>query len=482
MRILNLFLAFCFLFAQAFAASITESLQEEAKQHLINLISFDTAQPAPQEINAARYIYTVLNKNKIDWQIYRPQKNRANLIIRLKAEMPEKEKQPALLLISHLDTASIQGDWTVTPVKATLKDGKIYGLGSRDAKNYAAINLTLLTYFAKHKELLNRDLMFLFTADEEAGSKMGLEFLIQKNPDIFKNIAFALNEGGGLITNQKDNLLFVEAAGKMYLDILMTANAAGGNSAQGSQDNAIYKLSQALGKLKNYELPYTLTPFTRKFFKDISKTQDQDAQTTITMLLEPPEEKYFKQAAAIISEDPFFQTQIQDSITPTILTSSEEANTLLPQASALLNCRLLPSTNPQEFFNKLTALFEDEDDIILTIKEQPQLPFPQPNENSDNELYKALEKSTNAVYGPGTGIILGISPASSESEILRRYGILTYGIGPRMFNSSEKGGPHQADEFIEEASFAEQFDLTFFTVSNLLKQENEVNEVNFKEK
>lgn len=457
-----------------FAEIPLNELHEEAKQHLINLISFDTTQPNPQEIHAARYIYTVLNKNKIDWEIYRPQKNRANLAIRLKSSLPNKEKKPAVLLISHLDTAAIQGDWTMPPVKATIKDGKIYGRGSKDAKNYAAINLTLLNYFAKNKDLLNRDLVFLFTADEEAGSEMGLKYLIEKYPKIFNGVVFAINEGGGVILNQKQNLLFAEAASKMYLDILLTANASGGNSSQGAQDNAIYKLSQALAKLQDYELPYKLTSFTRKFFENISKTQDQDAQTTINMLLNPPEEKYFKQAAAIISEDTFLQTQIQDSITPTILTSSEEANTVLPQASALLNCRLLPSTNPQEFFNKLTQLFENDEDIILTVKEQPILPFPQPKDNFNDELYLSLENSAKKIYGQDTKVLLGISPASSESEILRRHGILTYGIGPRFFitqkgDEDKTGGPHQADEFIEEDSFKEQFNLTLYTLENLLK-------------
>ena len=293
MKFLNIIFTLFFSTMPIFAAVPLNELHEEAKQHLINLISFDTTQPNPQEIHAARYIYTILNKNKIDWKIYRPQKNRANLVIRLKSPLPSKEKRPAVLLISHLDTAAIQGGWTLPPVKATIKDGRIYGRGSRDAKNYAAVNLTLLNHFAKNRELLNRDLVFLFTSDEEAGSEMGLKYLVEKYPEIFTGVAFALNEGGGMILNQKQNLLFTEAASKMYLDILLTANASGGNSSQGTQDNAIYKLSQALAKLQDYELPYKLTPFTRKFFEDISKTQDQDAQTTINMLLNPPEEKYF---------------------------------------------------------------------------------------------------------------------------------------------------------------------------------------------
>ena len=308
---------------------------------------------------------------------------------------------------------------------------------------------------------------------------MGLKYLYEKNPDIFKGVSLALNEGGGIIINPKNNLIFVEAAGKMYFDILLTARASGGPSTQGAKDNAIYKLSQALAKLKDYELPYTLTPFTIKFFQNIAKTQDQDAQTTLSMLLNPADKKYFNQAAKIISEDSFFQAQIQDTITPTILTSSEEANTLLQEASALLNCRLLPSTDPDIFFKELSSLFEKDEDIFLTIKEQPQMPFPQPKDNFNDELYFALEKSAKEVYGENTEILFGISPASSESDILRRYGILTYGIGPRLLTLSkddkelEKGNPHQPDECIEENSFKEQFNLTFYTLKNLLGQQIE---------
>ena len=134
-------------------------LQEEAKQHLINLIGIDTAQPNAEEIKAVRYIYTILNKNKIDWEIFRQEKNHANLVVLLKAPIEEDKKQPTMLLISHLDTATIQENWSMPPIKATIKDNKIYGLGASDAKNYVAINLTLLTYFQKHKELLNRDLL-----------------------------------------------------------------------------------------------------------------------------------------------------------------------------------------------------------------------------------------------------------------------------------------------------------------------------------
>ena len=69
-----------------------DSLNQTALNHLVNLINIDTAQPEPKEILAQRYIYKNLIDNKIDWQIFRVEKPRANLIATLKstAQTPQK--------------------------------------------------------------------------------------------------------------------------------------------------------------------------------------------------------------------------------------------------------------------------------------------------------------------------------------------------------------------------------------------------------
>ena len=68
-----LFISFILFFTATINAAEIDftALNQTAKDHLVNLIDIDTAQPEPSEIKAVRYIYKVLNKNKIDWEIYR---------------------------------------------------------------------------------------------------------------------------------------------------------------------------------------------------------------------------------------------------------------------------------------------------------------------------------------------------------------------------------------------------------------------------
>lgn len=466
-----LFISFILFFTATINAAEIDftALNQTAKDHLVNLIDIDTAQPEPSEIKAVRYIYKVLNKNKIDWDIYRTEKPRANLIAVLKASKDlNAEPQPSLILISHLDTASPQDGWSLSSSKATLKDGRIYGLGATDAKNYAAVNLTILTRLAQGDIKLNRDIIFVFTSDEESGSEKGLKFLYDRHPEKLK-AAYALNEGGGLIKNTGQNpsdILFVEVATKMYMDILLTAKGDSGNAASVGQNNAIYKLSQALSAIENYQPAFKFSHLTKEFFARIYPYQDDDAKTTLK-LLESSDEAQAQQAAQIISEDEFFKTQISDILTPTVLTSGNEANTLLNEASANLNCRLLPQSDPMAFVEELGKLFEEDETITLTVIEKPEMPFPQPPQDFNDPLFKAIEKAAKEI-NPDILVLPGITPASSESEFLRRHGVITYGIGPLI--QKESGGPHQPDENIEEKDFFEQLRLTLNIVLNLAQE------------
>lgn len=441
-----------------------DSLNQTALNHLINLINIDTAQPEPKEILAQRYIYKNLIDNRIDWQIFRVEKPRANLIATLKSTAPNPQKP--LILIAHLDTAPIADNWQTPPTQALIKDEKVFGLGASDAKNYAAINLTILTWLKQNNIPLNRDIIFVFSADEEAISQKGLKFLFDKYPEELK-AGYALNEGGGLIKDEDGkNFFLVEGASKMYMDILLSALGEEGHSATASSsENAIYKLSQALQTIEQHPQEPILNKWTKNFFKQIYPLQDDDAKTTINMLL-GNDEKLAKQAAKIIMEDDFLKTQFVNTITPSIISSGSESNLIESKASAVLNCRLLPWTNPETFFEDINSLFSEDENIILSVLEKPEEPFPQPL-LEEEDFFKSIKNSVEKTF-PNTLTLQSLNPASSESEILRRHGIITYGIGP-LINAGE-GGPHQSNENIALEDFYQQLKLTLNIVLDFAKQ------------
>lgn len=424
-------------------ASDWGTLNADAKKHLINLINIDTSLPEPDEISAARYIYKQFNKNRIDWDIFIPRKGRANLLARIKGTNPELKP---LLLISHLDTASAGEGWTFPPYKATVADGRIYGLGATDAKNYTAVYLALFTWLKNQKSAPKRDILFLASSGEESGSETGLVWLSESHWNKI-NAGFALNEGGGIIRKTLGtDIVFAEASTKMYMDVKITAYGTGVHSSMPVNDNAVYLLSQALAKIAKYNPPAQITPTAQTFFKAIMPLQDEDGQTTIKFLLEGTPQNQ-QSAAEIMALDPFFRTQLKATISPTVLSASKDSNSTSGEASVLLNIRLLPNTDPDAFFTELQNLFKDEENISLEMVERPQTPFPTPMDGSD-ELFASIKNTAQKLF-PHAITVPAMSPASGDNEFLRKLGVITYGLGPDM-NPLEENTAHKPDEFISE--------------------------------
>lgn len=430
--------------------SAWKEIEQQAKTHLMRLIGINTSMPNPQELKAARYIYKEFNKHKIDWEIFIPVKGRANLMARIPGTDPNKKP---LLLISHLDTVSPAEGWTFPPFQATEQEGRIYGLGATDAKNYTAAYLSLFTWLAEQPQRPERDIIFLATSGEESGSEAGLRWL---EDTYWNKIApgYALNEGGGIIrTDEGTPLVFAEASTKMYMDVKITAHGQEGHTSVPVQENAVYVLSQALAKIESYDPPAKLTAPARAFFKAILPLQDEDGKTTIRFLLDGSEQN-LQAAAQVMAQDPFFRSQLKDTLSPTLLSaSSQDASSTSAHASALINIRLLPNSDPDELFANLSDLFKEDPHITLEMVERPQLPFPTPMDGTD-ELFASIELTAQKLW-PGAITVPGLSPASGDNEFLRRLGVITYGLGPEM-NPMAENTAHMTNEFIREEDFFRQ--------------------------
>ncbi len=93
--------------------------------------------------------------------------------------------EKTLWLVSHTDTVP-EGDlklWTKNPFEITVEGNKIYGRGTSDDGQAIFLSLLLLKHLKP--EELKYNLGLAFVADEEVGSKYGIQYLLEQN--IFKN-------------------------------------------------------------------------------------------------------------------------------------------------------------------------------------------------------------------------------------------------------------------------------------------------------
>src|SRR5690625_1900871 len=169
-----------------------EVIEGKAVRILQELVRINTANEEAEEYQAAIYIQELLKDYPIQTEIVYSPEGRANLIASIKSDHPEKEQ---LVLLSHLDVVSPgEKEWTYPPFSGKEADGCIWGRGTLDTKQLTVMHLIALLEVSEKRAQLNRDIYLVSTADEENGSKEGMEFLAKERPELFEG-AIVLSEG-----------------------------------------------------------------------------------------------------------------------------------------------------------------------------------------------------------------------------------------------------------------------------------------------
>ncbi|HON02643.1 MAG TPA: M20 family metallo-hydrolase [Paludibacteraceae bacterium] len=146
--------------------------------------------------------------------------------------------RPTILLNSHLDTVKPGSSWIRNPFEASLKNGKLFGLGSNDAGASLVSLLQVFFYLTQRPQPYN--LIFAATAEEEISGKNGIEIMLQE----FPKVDFAIvGEPTGM------NMAVAER-GLMVIDATVTGKS--GHAAREEGENAIYKALDAINWFKNY--------------------------------------------------------------------------------------------------------------------------------------------------------------------------------------------------------------------------------------
>src|SRR5690349_18764824 len=151
----------------------TATLRDEVTDLLQRLIQVDTTNPPGHETAAAELLRDYLEANGVECELIAKVPERANLVARLKGG-----DGPSLLLLGHTDVVLADpAEWSVPPFSGELKDGMVWGRGALDMKSEVAANAVAIASLAREGFKPSGDLIFAATADEEAGTGFGLDWL-----------------------------------------------------------------------------------------------------------------------------------------------------------------------------------------------------------------------------------------------------------------------------------------------------------------
>lgn len=399
-------------------SAITDASRAEVLRFVTDLVKIDTSNPPGNEIKAANYIKTALEREGIASEIFESAPGRGNIVARLKGN---GSKRP-LLLMGHLDVVGVERDkWTVDPFAAVMKDGYLYGRGSRDDKAMDAANLEVFLELHRRKIPLDRDVILLAEAGEEGTTQYGIDFMVAQHWDKI-DCEYALNEGGAL--HERDGKVDYAGVGtteKAPRGMTLIARGSSGHASMPRLDNPIEHLGAAVGKLLAWQPPMRLNETTKEYFSRLAKISSPENAYLYTHLEDPSVQQ--KLAATHISQNSMLRT----SIAPTIIKGGFRRNVIPADAEATLDVRALPDENVDELMVKLKKAINDPEIEIVRSDQTNDRPAGAPS-SIHNDMFQALERAQAKLF-PGAVTLPMMGTGATDSAQLRAKGVQAYGIG-----------------------------------------------------
>src|SRR5260370_25622298 len=188
-----------------------------------------------------------------DINVLAPAPRKGNVIVRMRGTGALKP----ILFVGHLDVVEARReDWSFDPFKLVEQDGWLYGRGTQDMKSDDALLAATFIRLKREGFVPAGDLILALTSDEEGGNYNGVQWLLKEHRDLI-DAEYCINadSGGGQIKNGKKLFMGVQAAEKTYASYRLTVHNKGGHSSLPVQDNDIYDLAAALGRLGKVGVP-----------------------------------------------------------------------------------------------------------------------------------------------------------------------------------------------------------------------------------
>ncbi len=406
----------------------TRQLSHDILKELIEINSTDSVGSVTAASEAMAKRLREAGFPESDVQVLGPNDRKKNMVARLRGT----GKHKPILLIGHLDVVEARReDWTTDPFQFLEKDGFFYGRGTQDMKSGDAIMVTTLIRMKKEGYQPDRDIILALTADEEGGKSNGVDWLLKNHRDLIE-AEFVLNHDGGGITSEhgKPVMMDVDATEKLYADYQLTVTNPGGHSSLPVPDNAIYHLTEGLGRLARYDFPMELNSVTRAYYDRMATiSTGQRAADMKAILKDRPD----KGAIERLSKDPVDHSKLRTTCVATRLEAGHANNALPQMARANVNCRIAPGHSAEDIRQRLIEILADPKISVryvgaigeVTEHGSERQSYAPPPLRPD--VFRPLEKVVSEMW-PGLPVIPTMSTGASDGIYTNAAGLPTYGI------------------------------------------------------
>ena len=403
---------------------------------LKDYLRIDTTNPPGNETKGAQYLADIFKSNGIEASLLETGPGRSCVYARLKGN----GKKKPIIFLNHIDVVPARAeDWKHPPFSGEEFDGAIWGRGALDMKGFGIAQAEVMLMLKRSGLTLERDVIFVGTPDEEVGGECGAGWFVKHHADLVKDAEFLINEGA-FIDSQTDGKpvhVDVGISEKSVLWLHLTARGNAGHASMPMPDSSVNRLLKSVGRIVENPPPPTILPAVREYFKKIAPTVGEPLRTAYANIDDSVTKPDTYQE---VLKDKMKSAMLRNTVSPTVLKAGYKTNVIPAEASAELDCRLLPGVGKDEFIGLLRDRMKDNtiEVSVLDWVHTDASPY-------DTECFKAINEVAGKLV-PGVPVVPTVAPWFTDSHWFRELGITSYGFAPFRIDAELLATMHGKDE------------------------------------
>src|SRR5579863_3409684 len=290
----------------------------------------DTTNPPGNEMRAIAFFKKILDEEGIENRVFEYAPGRGDLWARIPGTAGGQNPQSLpIVLLNHMDVVTSDAShWREPPFSGEIKDGYLWGRGAQDMKDEGLAQLVVMVMLKRENIALDRDVIFLAVADEEADGT-GSDWFIAHQRDLLGNAEFLNNEGGeNLLENGAVKYVGVDVGEKTTYWLRVVAHGRPGHGSRPNPDSAPNRLVRALNRIIAYRTPLRVLPVVEEFLRDMARYEPPERAEQYRNIRKAVESEKFQDQ---VEHDESLNFLLRDTISLTMMGGSQQTNVIPPE-------------------------------------------------------------------------------------------------------------------------------------------------------